>query len=367
VLSREPYPAAPPAFAIKAALWLRRQLLRLADRMVPAELALFDRSTGVASTVLVGVAARHGIADLLEELGPQTADVLATRTGTHAEALHRVLRGLATTGVFALDRDGRFSNNRLSRALLGGRLSRMREWAQYFASASNLASWGDLERSLADNRNAFERLHGMSVWEWFDAHPDEREMFAHAMMGITVGDAPVVARLYPFGELKTLCDVGGGRGTLLSELLVRHPHLRGVLCDAPGVLASARELLTHRGVLDRVTLEPGSFFEQVPPGADAYLLKNILHDWDDERCRVILRTVRRAMQPGQRVLLVEQLLERNDDDNFAALADLQMMVVCSDGGERSRGDFERLLSETGFQPARVFPFPTVSVIEGRAI
>src|SRR5581483_1442669 len=111
-------------------------------------------------------------------------------------------------------------------------------------------------------KSAFARVNGKSVWTWFDEHEDEREMFAHSMMGITVQDAPVIARLYPFHEVKRLCDVGGGRGTLLSEIVLRHPHVRGVLCDAEGVVASARELLAARGVADRVDLAPGSFFER---------------------------------------------------------------------------------------------------------
>jgi hypothetical protein len=365
VLGKQPFPSAPPAFVLRLVLWLRAKVVRLADRMVPAEIAVFDRSTGVALTVLLGAVARYGIADLLESEGPLSADELAKRSGTHPDTLHRVLRGLVTSGVFELRSDGRFANNRLSRAMVGGQLARTREWLQYFASASNVGSWCDLERTLASGGNGFERVFGKSVWDWFDAHPDEREMFAHSMMGLTTRDAPVVATVYPFREITTLCDVGGGRGTLLSELLIRHPHLKGVLCDAEGVLASARELLVARGVIDRVRLEPGNFFASVPSGADAYLLKNILHDWDDARCRDILRTVRKAMQPGQRVLLVESLLERNDTTNLAALADLQMMMVCSEGRERSAGELNQLLRDSGFAPARVFTYPTVSVVEGR--
>ncbi len=125
-----------------------------------------------------------------------------------------------------------------------------------------------------------------------------------------------------------MCDVGGGRGTLLSEILKRHEHLRGVLCDAAGVCESARQLFAERGVAERVELAPGSFFERVPSGADLYVLKNILHDWDDDACRVILRVVRAAMRPGERLLVCETLVEKNSRDLLGTRADLQMMMVC---------------------------------------
>ena len=360
-----PFPPAPPAPAVRAALWLRRALQALADLVVPAHVALIERSSGAMQTALLGVVARHGVADLLE-VGPLTASELASRTGLSADALHRSLRALAAVGIFTLDAEGRFDNNRMSRALVGGQLTRTKEWVQYWTSQSNLAAWMDLERTVTTGECAFERVFGMSVWDWFDHHADEREMFAQAMMGLTVFDAPVVAGLYPFGEVATLCDVGGGRGTLLSEILLAHPHLRGVLVDAPGVLESAKALLEARGVASRVTLQAGSFFESVPRGADAYLLKNILHDWDDERSSLILRNVRGAMKPGERVLIVEMLVTKNDTTGLGPLADVQMMVICGNGRERSAEELQALLHDAGFAKGRVFTYPTVSIVEGRA-
>lgn len=361
-----PLPDAPPAFLVRFGMGLRRALLRAADLVTPSHLALMDRSLGLVYTSMLSVVARLGVADLLES-SAQSAEQLAQQMGVQTDALLRVLRALASVGVFRHLPDGRFANNRLSRALRGGRRDRMREWVSYFGSQSNIATWNDLERTLRTGDNAFERVFGMDVWHWFDKHPDEREMFAQAMMGITVADAPVIAKLYPFREIQTLCDVGGGRGTLLSELLVRHPHLRGVLVDAPGVLQSARGLLAQRGVSDRVELSPGSFFESVPAGADAYLLKNVLHDWDDARCKIILSTVRRAMKPGQRLLLVEILTPRHEHDNVSAFVDVHMMMVCSNGRERSRAELEALLRATGFEAARFFGYPTTNVIEALAV
>jgi hypothetical protein len=361
---RDKLPDAPPDFVVRAALWMRRLFQKLADMMVPREVALFERSIGLAVAHVFSAVVRFRIADELQER--MSTSELAKRTGTDPDALHRTLRGLAAMGVFTMHPDGTVEHNHLSRGLRTGDRNRLSEWLLYFGSGSNAAAWADFAETLRTGKSAFDRVHGMTVWEWFDGHPDEREMFAHAMMGLTFNDAPFVARLFPFEECKRLCDVGGGRGTLLSELLLRYPHLQGVLCDGPGVITSAREFLRDRGVLDRVELVAGSFFEKVPSGCDTYLMKNILHDWDDEKSRVILRTVRKAMAPGAKLLLVESLIEQNVPEEIVAVADLQMMIACSDGRERSPEDFRALFEATGFRLGRVRRGATVSVLEGIA-
>ncbi|MGH7434056.1 MAG: methyltransferase [Polyangiaceae bacterium] len=365
-LGVERFRNAPPALAVRAVIGLRRFLHRLADALTPADLVVFERSTGLAETALLGAVARHDLVDLLEERGPLDAAAIAVARGLDADAVHRTLRALAAMGVFVMHDDGRFSNNRISRALRSGTVERSREWALYFSSGSNATAWLDLARTLETGESAFKRVHGMNVWEWFDAHPDEREMFAHCMMGISALHAPAIASLYPFEEVKRLCDVGGGRGTLLGEILLRHPHIQGVLCDGAGVVESARELLTARGVADRVELRPGSFFEEVPSGCDAYLLKNVLHDWDDATCKQILRVVRAAMTPGQRLIVCEIVVDRLSRESQGTRVDLQMMIACDQGRERSADEIRALLSECGFRFTRAFPYPIVSVFEAEA-
>jgi hypothetical protein len=366
-LGKEAFPDAPPAFGIRLVLGLRSFLHRLADRLCPAEVVMFERATSIAQTAILGAVCEHDIPDLLEERGPLGAKAIADARQLDADAVHRTLRALATKGLFVMRSDGTFENNRLSRTLLSGKLLRTREWALYFSSKSNASAWIDYARTLETGKSAFTRVHGKSVWRWFDEHEDEREMFAHCMMGITVQDAPVIAKLYPFSEVKRLCDVGGGRGTLLSEIVMRHPNVRGVLCDGEGVIASARELLEARGVLDRVELAPGSFFEKVPSGCDAYMMKNILHDWDDATSAQILGVVRAAMKPGQKIILCEKIVDHLARDLIGPQVDLQMMIACDEGRERSVEEFAKLFEATGFRFTRVFPFPTTSVVEGEAI
>jgi len=365
-LPRGPLPNPPPAIAVKAALRLRRALHKLADALCPADLAAFDHLTGMAKANTLAALVRHSVADILEK-GPLSAVEISERAGLDADAVHRALRASATVGFFHLRSDGRFENTRLSRTLISGQMNRIREFALYFMSGSNAAAWSDLPKTLETGEAAFDRLHGTTVWDWYTKHPDEEAMFAHVMMGITLVEAPVIASLYPWTEHETVCDVGGGRGTLLSEILVRHAKVRGVLCEAPALIESARELLDSRGVLARAELVVGSFFERVSPGADAYVLKNIMHDWDDTNATKILRVVREAAKPGAKVVICESIVERGSRDPKGTLADIQMMVGCSNGRERGVEEFRSLFRGAGFELGRVFPYPTISVIEGVAV
>jgi precorrin-6B methylase 2 len=187
------------------------------------------------------------------------------------------------------------------------------------------------------------------------------------MMSLTLWEAAGIASTYPFGEVGKVCDIGGGRGTLLSEVLLHHPGVKGILVDAPGVLESAKGLLQARGVAERVELVPGSFFDAVPAGADAYTLKSVLHDWDDERAKKILSVCRAAMKPGTRLVVIELIVEA-DAEHYGVMVDVHMMLVCGEGRERSRADFERLLQATGFRMQRVlFTSTGMGVIEATAV
>jgi hypothetical protein len=363
-LTRAPLPDLPPPVVLRSALTALRLVQRGTQALTPGELALWDAMVGVARTELVGLAARLSLAEHVGE-GALSAEAIAERAGCHADTLFRAMRAMAAMGLFALRSDGRFEQTAMSRALMKDAPRSLRDGALYFSSASNMEAWRSLEHSVRTGESAFEHAHGMSVWDWFAQHPDELETFASAMGRATAIEAPQLATLYPFAEITTLCDVGGGSGTLLSELLVRHPHLRGVLCDAPGVLERARDLLSSRAVLDRVTLVPGSFFDRVPAGCDGYTLKNVLHDWDDERSLKILRIVREAARPGARVILFESVIEPLDSRPEATMSDLQMVVACS-GRERSVDELRSLLGASGFRPGRVARGAHNSMIEGVA-
>ena len=321
---------------------------------------------GLGATATLGVAAEHRIADLLHD-GPRSGEELAKSTGLDRDGLERTLRALATLGIFDRIEDGRWVNTRLSDVLRSNEPMSVRAYAAYMGSASTAGAWASFGETIRTGKSAFPRVFGKSVWAYFDEHPDERDLFAEVMTQLTLSMAPSVAMAYPWHEIRRVCDVGGGRGHLLAALLRAHPNLQGALLDAPGVIDLARDYLREQGVLERVELWPGSFFERVPEGCDAYLLKDVLHDWDDARSLTILRNVREAMKPGQRVLITEMLVEPDTTDGPGPFVDLQMLTVCDEGRQRGRAEMAALLKQAGFELSRVVHTPVlVSVVEGIA-
>src|SRR4051794_4900829 len=358
-------PRVPPPFAVDAALALRRVLLRSADSLLPPWAAVWDRTMGVGRTQIIGVLAELGVPDLLDS--PATAADLAERLEVDADALHRVLRAAAVDGLLRVDRRGRFRLTRFGRTLRSDAPGTLRPWARYMALRSSRDAWGDLEETVRTGRAAFERVHGMSVWDWFAAHPEEERLFAAAMRSITEFDAPALAASDLVPDSGTVCDVAGGAGTLLAEVLAERPGLRGVLVEAPGVLKEAEGVLSPRGVRERVELVEGDLFGTLPSvDADVWLLKNILHDWDDPTSARILSGVRSAMSAGARLVVIEQIQERNEPHPFASLSDIQMLTQCVDGRERSRDELQALLRGAGFTPGRFQRAGVSALVEGVA-
>ena len=357
-----PLRAAAPRLLLRPLLALRRFLLALARALSPSELSLIDLASGVAWTTLLGSAARHRLADVLGDR-PRAAGELARELSLDEDVLHRMLRTLASVGVFRLERDGRFTNNRLSRALRDDALGQSAAFARYLAAPASLQAWMAFETSLRAGTCAFNHAHGQDTWSYFAAHPEDGATFGQAMQGLTVGVAPLISQLYPFREVGCVCDLGGGQGVLLSELLVRNPRLRGILCDAPERFDAATLLFQARQVEARVTLAPGNFFEAVPGGADCYLLKNILHDWGDARSVRLLTSVRRALPSGGRLLIVESFLPHTESRGLGPLSDVQMLVMCEDGRERSEQDYARLGTAAGLRVTRTFRSPIVDILE----
>ncbi len=347
------------------ALGLRRLLLRAADALLPASAVTWELSMGLARTHVLATLAELGVADALAD-GPLTAQQLAPRVGANADALHRLLRAAAVDGVVRLDRRGRFRLTRTSQALRSDAPVPMGTWTRYITLASTRAAWADLTESVRSGRSAFPRVHGMSIWEWFARHPEEEQAFAQSMRALTEFEAPGLAGASLWPETGTVCDVAGGAGTLLAAILTERPGLRGVLVEAPGVLAEADAHLTARGVRERVELVEGDMFAGIHADADVFVLKNVLHDWDDATSARILDTVRATMRPGARVVLIEQLQERNRLNPITSVADLQMLTQCDDGRERSRAELQALLAGARLRPGRVERAGLSALVEGVA-
>ncbi|HVF01819.1 MAG TPA: methyltransferase [Rubrobacteraceae bacterium] len=335
--------------------------------MTAEELSLRDTlwriTNGYQVSQTIHVVATLGIADLLTD-GPRSADELAEATEAHAPALYRVLRALASIGVFVEQGDGCFALTPLAEYLRTDVPGSLRSWAMLIGRPCHFTSWGHLMHSVKTGEPAFPEVYGTTAWEYRATHPEESEIFDAAMTGLSLAEAEAVVRSYDFSGTGALVDVGGGKGTLLAAILAANPALRGILFDQPHVVADAKDLLERAGVADRCEVVSGSFFEAVPEGADAYLLKSIIHDWDDAAAIEILRKCRAAMADTARLLLVERGIRPANESDPAKFIDLMMLVMLG-GRERTAEEYERLYPEAGFKLTNIIPTGSLlDIIEG---
>jgi orsellinic acid C2-O-methyltransferase len=336
---------------------------------LPPPLALFRLTTGYYVSRALWVVARLGIADQLAA-GPRRVEELAEATGTHAPSLRRVLRLLASAGVFAEEADGHIALTPIGQCLRAGVPGSMRAGVLLFAGRTQDA-WSDLMYSVQTGEPIYPHRHGVDVWTYTAQHPEDAALFDEAMADFTRQAAIAVVAAYDFSPFGTILDVGGGAGALLAGILTANPALRGVLFDRPDVVERARAEIARRGLADRCTVVGGDFFEEVPAGADAYLLKHVIHDWNDARAEAILRSCRRATGPGSRLLLVEGVyparIDQSDPSRGAASNDVNMLVNTG-GRQRSETEFRALYAAAGFRLTRIVPTAArISVIEGEPV
>jgi hypothetical protein len=329
---------------------------------LPPHAQLVQMGTAYWVSHIVHAAAKLGLADHLAK-GPMSADQLAGPTGTHAPSLYRLMRTLASFGLMTEGTDQRFSLTPLGEALRTGAPGAARATILTMASDWFFGGWGEFMYSLQTGKSGFEKHLGMPIFDWLAKHPEEASRFSETMVGIH-GDEPAkVAAAYDFSGFKKVVDVGGATGNLIAAILARHPGPRGMLYDLPHVVRDAPSLLTSRGVVDRVTIESGSFFERVPAGGDAYVLSHIIHDWSEEQCLTILSHCRRAMGPTSRLLIVEMVLPPGNTPHPGKMLDL-MMLVGPGGRERTEQEYAGLLRKAGFRLTRVVPTESaVSLVE----
>lgn len=308
------------------------------------------------------VAAKLELADHLAN-GPKRAEELAGATGTHAPSLYRLMRTLANLGLLSEDSANRFTLTPLGEALKKNAPGGARATILTLASETFCNGFGELLYSVQTGKSGFEKMLGMPVFDWLGQNLEMASLFSQTMVGFHGPEAAAVAAAYDFSNLKTIVDVGGATGNLLTAVLSRAPGARGILYDLPHVVREAPAMIQSRGLTDRVSLEGGSFFERVPAGADAYMLSHIIHDWSEAQCLTILGNCRRAMKPEGRLLLIEMVLPPGNTPHPGKMLDL-MMLVGPGGQERTEQEYSKLLAKAGFRLTRIVPTDSaVSVVE----
>ena len=332
----------------------------------PAQVAMLQLISGFWISRAVFVIAKLGIPDLLAG-GAKTAEELAQLTEVHAPSLFRILRALVSVGVLTGDSDNRFALTPLSETLVTNAPGSLRWFAVSELGQEHYPAWGNLMHSVKTGEIAFDDFFGMDIWAYFQRNPEDAAVFNDSMSGMTAAVNESLTTLYDFSKFKTVVDVGGGHGALITRILKSNPDAKGVLYDAPQVVSGAEDRLNAAGLSDRCEAIGGDFFKSVPAGGDVYVMKWIIHDWDDDKAIRILKNCRTQMNPESRLIIVDCVVPESTEPHFAKFIDLNMLVMTG-GKERTQNEFAKLFEAAGFKLLRVIPTenPT-SIIEGQPV
>jgi hypothetical protein len=312
---------------------------------------------GIIAAQAIHVAAKLRIADLLTS-GPKTIAELASESGAHPPTLERLLHVLATFELFAATPDGRFHNTPLTEMLRTDQPGSLRDGAMFLPARFLWLPLGELYESVRTGEPAFKRIFGQDFFEYLNAHPDDAAVFNTVMTQGVAWTTSALLAAYDFSRFERLVDVGGGEGALLRDILRATPRLHGTLFDLPQVVARASEMLTG-DIAARCQIVGGSFFDSVPDGADAYMLKGVIHDWLEDDAAKILHNTRQAIRPDGTLLLIEGIVD------FAGrpVRPLELLMLVIGGRERTEAEFRSLLAATGFSLTRIIPTAASPLIE----
>lgn len=327
-----------------------------------AVLSLLDLIQGAVITQAISAAAKLGIADVLGD-GPLPADEIAKRVGSDPEATYRLMRTLSGYSVFAVQPDGRFALTPMAEALRDNAPDSMRGMAMLMGHPLLWEDWGHLLESVRTGEANMPKLRGMGAYDFLMANPEYAMVFFQGMRSLSESETAPVLAAYDFSQFRTIVDVVGGRGTLLAGILSQAPNARGVLYDRDMATAEAPAVFDAAGVAERVTIEHGTYFDKLPAGADAYVLKHILHDFAEPECLTVLRNVREAIAPDGKMLVIEYVLNGNNERHIGNIIDMWLLLLLG-AKERTLPEYTELFAKAGLKVVRSVPTTApVSIIE----
>lgn len=323
----------------------------------PAQLMLFIVGKWISKPIYV--AAELGIADMLTN-GPRSIAELAQDSQSHAPSLYRMMRALASVGIFFETEGKRFELTPMAECLKEGA---MRSLALMFNSEYSDKAWGYFLDSIKTGDSAFEKAHGMPIIDWLEKNPQVAKVFNEANAYKAANSHRAIVDVYDFSGIDTLTDVGGGIGALMAEILIANPSMKGTVADIPSVIQEARKFIRSRGVANRCKTVECDFFKEIPAGSDGYLMSHILHDWSSDQCKIILKNCHNAMKPESKLLVIEMVVPPGNGFSIAKLLDLEMLV--NGGCERTEQEFKTLLESSGFKLSRIIATKeSICIIEG---
>jgi len=342
------YPVYPPLFFVRATERLRRFCTRVNRRFTHPNVVLWEMVHQMWVAAGISVAVQLGIADLLKQ-GPMDIAGLARETGTHEDSLYRLMRMLATQGLFKESGERLFASTRLSKPL---QEDQIRYLLMTHLRAGQFEVFGDLMQSVKTGKNVRGRDSGRGLFDQIEGDVERNERFTRAMTSASRMLAGALVAAFPFKRYEKIIDVGGGQGFLLAAILDRNPGIRGTVFDLPGAISKAERIIGEFSLEERMDAVAGDFFDKVPEGGDLYLMKSILHDWSDEDALKILTRVREAMPDSSRLLVIEPVIGKNNRPEFGKMTDILMMAAVG-GKERTRNEWEALLTDAGFMIRKI--------------
>ncbi len=333
---------------------------QLIAQEIPPAAQLMEMIFSPVPAQALSVAAKLGVADLLKDQA-KSADELAQALGVMARPLYRLLRALASVGIFAEDASGRFSMTPLAEPLRSDALDSVRSFAIYFGADWHRRVYGELGYSVQTGQAAFEKIYGKPFFDYLAENPVPAQDFNNAMTSHSASDSAAVVNAYDFTGINKLVDIGGGHGALLTAILANNLQMNGVLFDAPYVVAGAGDIIAAHDVSGRCETVGGDFFTSVPAGGDAYIMRHIIHDWDDERALTILKNCHQAMTENGRLLVVEIVIPEGNAPSLGKFLDLAMLVLVN-SFERTAAEYSALLAQAGFKITRIVPTASPSSV-----
>lgn len=354
----------PPAIFLKWIEYFRYWLIRFSRKFTPAQVTIIEMVQGFYVSKAIGVAADLNIAEHLKNGGKDIIEI-AHLSGAKPEPLYRLLRMLASQGVFVEKKNKVFCNNKLSRSMLDQPDS-MRYMVIHQVNGVNWKLFGDLKEVVTTGESTFKKHTGMDVFEYMETNPHNNEVYNKAMTNSSLLVSKAILSEYNFGAYNCIVDIGGGEGILLAMILKKYTNLRGINFDLPHVVEQSGRIFEEYSVNNRIRLESGDFFNEIPVGGDIYLLKSILHNLDDEQSIKLLTKIKTLLPEKGRILILEPIIECNNGRySFAKLYDTQMMVSSVYAKERTKEEFKTLISSAGLKLNRVIstlsPFSIIEI------
>ncbi len=353
----------PPAKILKIFEHFRYFLVRLSKKLTPANVAIIEMVQGFYVTRAIGVAADLNLAEHLKK-SEKSISELAILTDSHEDALYRMMRMLASQGVFIEKKNKVFANNRLSKTLLDQQDS-MKHMVIHQVNGINWKMFEELDYVVKTGKNAAQKVLGMDVFEYLEKNPDKNELYNKAMTNSSLMLSYAILSKYNFSKAKTIIDIGGGQGILLAMILHKHQLIKGKIFDLPHVVEGVKKIADQFNVSGRLETISGNFFESIPKGGDMYFLKSIIHNLSDNQCIHLLKDIKKVLPENGKILIFEPIIENDNRYSFAKLYDIQMLVGRSGGKERTKEEFSEIINQSGLKLNRIIqtaaPFSIIEI------